>query len=72
MTCTTGTDKDKGGYYIFQYIAPLVWARKPVVCFAPLVRLTPLSPIFSDCTVLLLNSAIVLVILAIVLVMVPF
>ena len=29
---------------IFQHIAPLVWARKPVVRFAPLVRLTPLSP----------------------------
>ena len=25
-------------------IVPLVCARKPVVCFAPLVRLTPLSP----------------------------
>ena len=44
MTCTTGTDKDKGDYYIFQHIASLVWARKPVVRFAPLVRLTPLSP----------------------------
>ena len=29
---------------LFQHIAPLVWARKPVVRFAPLVRLTPLSP----------------------------
>ena len=45
MTCTTGIDKDKGGYYIFQHIVPLVWAKKPVVRFAPLVRLTPLSPI---------------------------
>ena len=44
MTCTTGRDKDKGGYYIFQHIAPLVWAIKPVVRFAPPVRFTPLSP----------------------------
>ena len=28
---------------ILQDIAPLVWARKPVVRFAPLVRLTPLT-----------------------------
>ena len=30
--------------YIVQHIAPLVWASKAVVRFAPLVRLTPLSP----------------------------
>ena len=33
MTCTTGIDKEKGGYYILQHIVPLVWARKPVVRF---------------------------------------
>ena len=33
-----------------QHIAPLVWARKPVVRFTPLVRLTPLSPTYFKYT----------------------
>ena len=39
-----GQTRDKGGQYIIQHIALLVWARKLVVRFAPLVRLTPRSP----------------------------
>ena len=50
------TDKVKGGYYIIQYITPLVWARTPVVRFAPLVRLTLLSPIYYTVVECSLNS----------------
>ena len=42
----------KNGKQMCQYfqkhpVAPLVWARKPVIRFAPLVRLTPLSPTYT-------------------------